>query len=54
MISAPVEKGTRVGSIIFTLDGETIGEAPVIVTDSVRKMGYFDAFRKILAYFLGK
>ena len=53
-ISAPVEKGTRVGSIIFTLDGETIGEAPVIVTDSVRKMGYFDAFRKILAYFLGK
>ena len=38
-ISAPVEKGTRVGSIIFTLDGETIGEAPVIVTDSVRKMG---------------
>ena len=53
-LSAPVEKGSRIGSIIFTLDGETIGEAPVKATDSVKKMGYTDAFRKILAYFLGK
>lgn len=53
-ISAPVEKGSRVGSIIFSLDGETIGEVQIKATDSVKKMGYTDAFRKILAFFLGK
>ena len=53
-IPAPVEKGSRIGSIIFTLDGETIGVAYVKVTDSVKKMSYFDAFRKIIAFFLGK
>lgn len=53
-IAAPVTVGSRVGSVTFTLNGEVIGETPIIAAETVEGMSYLDALGKIFAYFLGK
>ena len=34
-LEAPLEAGQTVGRMVFTLDGETVGETPLVVTQSV-------------------
>jgi D-alanyl-D-alanine carboxypeptidase (penicillin-binding protein 5/6) len=45
-LSAPLEAGDLVGKMVVTIDGE-VQEIPVIVNESVEKVGFF---RQIIAY----
>ncbi|MDD2979245.1 MAG: D-alanyl-D-alanine carboxypeptidase [Hespellia sp.] len=51
-ISAPIEKGKKVGSRVYSLDGETIGELPIVASDTINKAKFKDyllkAFRCVL------
>lgn len=38
-LTAPVEKGQKIGSVRFELDGEVVGEVPIIAAESVEKKG---------------
>lgn len=44
---APVESGRKVGVLRYTLNGETIGELPVVTDGSVREAGYRDYLKKL-------
>ena len=45
---APVKEGESIGRIIFTLDGETVGECGVLVSESVEKIEFFELLLLIL------
>lgn len=51
-IEAPVRKGDVVGKVIYTLNGETIGENPVICEENITKITFWEftglIFKKIL------
>lgn len=36
---APIEKGQRVGTVKYTIDGETVGEAALVAAEDVEKKG---------------
>lgn len=36
---APIEKGQRVGTVKYTIDGETVGEAALVAAEAVEKKG---------------
>lgn len=36
---APVEKGQRIGTVKYTIDGETVGEAALVAAETVEKKG---------------
>ncbi len=50
-ISAPVDKYQKLGSIIYEIDGKTIGETPILADEDVEKMSYFDIVKRLLAGF---
>lgn len=45
-IVAPIEQGDQVGVVVFSLDGKTIGEVPIVSQESVKKATYFDYVKK--------
>lgn len=51
-LTAPIEKGQQVGTIKFTIDGEVVGEAPLLAAEAVEKKGIggiiLDFFRTII------
>ncbi len=52
-ISAPVRKGTPVGTVRYLLDGNVIAEEPVTASSDVEKIGFFGILLKMLGiYFL--
>ena len=51
-ITAPIKKGDTVGRVLYTLDGETIGEVPVTATADVAKIGFGTLFKRLLCAFL--
>ncbi len=51
-ITAPIKKGDTVGRVLYTLDGETIGEVPVTATADVAKIGFGTLFKRLLSAFL--
>ena len=53
-IQAPVSKGDVVGKIIYSVNGEIIGEAPVFCAESVEKISFIDYAFRILKKFLLK
>lgn len=53
-VSAPVSKGDVLGSVIYSVDGEIIGEVPVTASESVERIGYFGLLYKILCSLLLK
>lgn len=48
MLEAPVKTGDKVGSVIFSNDGNEILRCNIVVDESVDKMGILYAFKKIL------
>ena len=53
-LEAPVEKGQKVGTLVFTLDGEQIAEVPVVAAESVERLGTMDIYGDILKSLLLK
>lgn len=50
-LKAPVEEGQEIGSIVYKLDGETLGTVPIVAKETVRKATYKDALVKMLKKF---
>ncbi|MBE6599431.1 MAG: D-alanyl-D-alanine carboxypeptidase [Ruminococcaceae bacterium] len=53
-IKAPIQKGDRVGSVKYFLDGAVIAEFPVLASENVDKIGFFGIFEKMLGIYLLK
>lgn len=51
-IRAPLKAGTRVGALVYTLEGKEIGRVSVIVKEDIRKAGYLDCLYKTLLLWL--
>ena len=45
---APVTKGDNLGKAVFSLNGETVAEIPLIASDNVEKMTFFTSFKILL------
>ncbi len=50
-LSAPIERGTVIGSVIYSVDGEEIGRTELRLTTSVGEVGFFDIFYRLLCAF---
>ena len=48
-ISAPFEKGTKVGEVSFSVEGNEISKFPIITTSAVERITFFDIFRRLLS-----
>ena len=53
-LEAPVEKGQKVGTLVFSLDGEQLAEVPVVAADAVERLGTMDIYGDILKSLLLK
>lgn len=53
-LEAPVEKGQKVGTLVFSLDGEQLAEVPVVAADAVERLGTMDIYGNILKSLLLK
>ena len=53
-ISAPINKGDKVGEIVFTLDGKEIGRQDVCASEDVERLGFFGIWWRMLGRFLLK
>ncbi len=51
---APVKDNSAVGKVIFTLDGEKVGECDIISCDKVDKISYGELFSRMFGKFLLK
>lgn len=52
-LEAPVEEGTPVGELLYTLHGERIGSCSVLTTKTIEKMTFSKSFYRLLQqYFL--
>ena len=51
-LNAPLEKGSEVGTVTYTLDGEILGVAPVTVENDVPAITFYQLFLKMLKSFL--
>ena len=51
-VKAPVQQGTEVGSICYSLAGKDIGKIPIITAESVEKAHYIDYLKKIFMKYL--
>ena len=48
-LTAPVEKGTVVGKVLYQIGGETIAETEILTTESIRRMTFWDVVKRMLA-----
>lgn len=48
-VEAPVEKGQRIGSITFKLNGTTLAEYPLTAKEEVAKLTVFEMMRRLLS-----
>lgn len=53
-VEAPIRSGDTVGAVTYTLNGEIIGEIPVVAKEDVFRIGYFGVLYKILCGLLSK
>ncbi len=53
-ISAPIKQGDSLGLITYTLNGEKIGENPIISKENISKIAFFDVLGEIFKSFLMK
>lgn len=52
-ISAPIEKGQRVGCVRYMLNGEVIGESDVTANEDIPKIGYLKLLTELIKCFFG-
>lgn len=50
-VCAPLVKGDAVGRVLYTLDGEVLGESPIVVSDDVDRISFFEILRRLLKAF---
>ena len=50
--SAPVEKGDRIGSIVYVLNGREIGSTELLAADTVERAVYGDYIGQVFRIFL--
>ena len=48
LLTAPKEKGEAVGRVVYTLDGEVIGDAPITLVGAVDKISFAEVLRRRL------
>lgn len=53
-VSAPIKKGQKLGEIVITLDGETIGSTDIVAKNSVDKKGFSDFFKELIFAYIKK
>lgn len=51
-LDAPVEEGTTVGRVAYILNGQEVGESPILTAGSVEKAGYGDYICNVFHIFL--
>ncbi len=51
-LSAPIEKGQKIGKIYYELDGEKIGESDIIACASVAEISFWEIFWRITMNFI--
>lgn len=50
-LCAPLAIGDKVGRVVYTLDGETLGETPITVSERVDKISFLEILRRLLGAF---
>ena len=51
-VSAPIQKGDRIGEVIYLSDGAEIGRGQITASETIEKMNFFDILKRMLASFL--
>ncbi len=51
-VTAPVKAGEQIGEIAFSVDGEQIGSVPLCASEEIRRIDFFEIFKRMLAKFL--
>lgn len=51
-IGAPVKAGDVIGSIVFTVNDTPIGSLPIVATETVNRINFFDVWLRMIARFL--
>lgn len=46
-LTAPIEKGEAVGKVVYCLNGEILGEVPILAGESVEKAEFLDYLKKL-------
>ena len=49
ILEAPVEKGSVVGKIIYTKNGNFVGESEILANESIEKINFWGIFKKLFA-----
>lgn len=52
-VEAPLARGERAGMIAYYMDGEKLGELPVVTAEAVEKAGYIDQLQKLFGKWAG-
>ncbi len=47
-LKAPVSKGQTAGYISYSLDGKEISRTPIVTLENIRRVNFFDIFKKML------
>ena len=50
-IAAPIKKGDKIGSVVLSIDGETVGNIDVISCNDVKKIGFWELWGRIIKGF---
>ncbi|HHZ06190.1 MAG TPA: D-alanyl-D-alanine carboxypeptidase [Clostridiales bacterium] len=51
-ITAPVEKGDKLGTIEYTMENEVLAEYPIVAENSVEEMSFSSVFALLFGYFV--
>lgn len=51
-LQAPIEEGTEVGKIVYTLDQKEIGSVAIVAAETVEKAYYIDYLKRVLIKYL--
>lgn len=46
-LSAPIEKGQKIGEITYTLNGENLGSVNILAAENVKKIGLSNTLEKL-------
>lgn len=52
VLTAPIAKGEKIGTVTYLLDGEEIGTSDVLATEAVAKIDFRTLFPRLFAWFL--
>lgn len=47
-LSAPIEKGQKIGKLVFKVNGKTVGKIYLISSANIKKLTYFTVLKKLL------